>query len=43
LSTVEPEWLEVRGDSHWSLFSSDYGVALQKRFFDCFLKGIKNG
>ncbi|MFZ2141707.1 MAG: CocE/NonD family hydrolase, partial [Xanthobacteraceae bacterium] len=39
----EQKWLEVHGDSHWSLFSSGYGVALQKRFFDYFLKGIKNG
>ena len=39
----EQKWLEVHGDSHWSLFSSGYGVALQKRFFDHFLKGIDNG
>ena len=38
-----PKWLEAHGDSHWSLFSSGYGVALQKRFFDHFLKGIDNG
>jgi predicted acyl esterase len=38
-----PKWLEVHGDSHWSMFSSGYGVALQKRFFDYFLKGIANG
>ena len=38
-----PKWLEAHGDSHWSLFSSGYGVALQKRFFDYFLKGIANG
>jgi predicted acyl esterase len=37
------KWLEVHGDSHWSLFYSAYGVALQKRFFDYFLKGIDNG
>jgi uncharacterized protein len=37
------KWLEVHGDSHWSLFSSGYGVALQKRFFDHFLKGVDNG
>jgi hypothetical protein len=37
------KWLEVHGDSHWSLFSSGYGLALQKRFFDYFLKGIDNG
>jgi predicted acyl esterase len=38
-----PKWLEAHGDSHWSLFSSGYGLALQKRFFDYFLKGIENG
>jgi predicted acyl esterase len=38
-----PKWLEAHGDSHWSLFSSDYGLDLQKRFFDHFLKGEKNG
>ncbi|HYB21277.1 MAG TPA: CocE/NonD family hydrolase [Thermodesulfobacteriota bacterium] len=37
------KWLEVHGDSHWSLFSSGYGLALQKRFFDYFLKGLDNG
>jgi predicted acyl esterase len=37
------KWLEVHGDSHWSLFYSAYGLALQKRFFDYFLKGIDNG
>ena len=37
------KWLEAHGDSHWSLFSSSYGLNLQKRFFDHFLKGIDNG
>ena len=37
------KWLEAHGDSHWSLFSAGYGLALQKRFFDYFLKGIDNG
>ncbi|MEE9256178.1 MAG: CocE/NonD family hydrolase, partial [bacterium] len=37
------KWLEVHGDSHWSMFSSGYGVALQKRFFDHFLGGADNG
>jgi hypothetical protein len=37
------KWLEVHGDSHWSLFSSGYGLALQNRFFDYFLKGSDNG
>ena len=38
-----PKWLEAHGDSHWSMFSTDYGLDLQKRFFDYFLKGIQNG
>src|SRR5262249_4457039 len=37
------KWLEAHGDSHWSMFYSGYGVALQKRFFDHFLKGEDNG
>lgn len=37
------KWLEVHGDTHWSLFSADYGVQLQRRFFDHFLKGKSNG
>ena len=37
------KWLEVHGDTHWSLFSASYGLALQKRFFDHFLKGEANG
>ena len=38
-----PKWLEVHGDSHWSMFSAGYGVELQKRFFDHYLKGMANG
>ncbi|TMG73466.1 MAG: CocE/NonD family hydrolase, partial [Betaproteobacteria bacterium] len=34
------KWLEVHGGSHWAPFYTDYGVKLQKRFFDHFLKGI---
>jgi predicted acyl esterase len=37
------KWLEVHGDSHWSLFSAAYGLKLQKRFFDCYLRGLDNG
>ncbi len=37
------KWLEVHGGSHWAPFYTDYGVALQKRFFDHFLKGSDNG
>ena len=42
-SPSEEKWLEVHGDSHWSLFSAGYGLALQKRFFDYYLKGEDNG
>jgi predicted acyl esterase len=37
------KWLEVHGGSHWAPFYTGYGVALQKRFFDFFLKGKANG
>jgi len=37
------KWLEVHGGSHWAPFYTDYGVGLQKRFFDHFLKGLRNG
>ena len=42
-SASRQKWLEAHGDSHWSLFSSGYGLDLQKRFFDYFLKGVDNG
>ncbi len=41
-SASEEKWLEVHGDSHWSLFSAKYGLDLQKRFFDHYLLGIDN-
>jgi predicted acyl esterase len=37
------KWLEVHGGSHWAPFYTDYGVELQKRFFNYFLKGENNG
>jgi len=37
------KWLEAHGGSHWAPFYTDYGVKLQKRFFDYFLKGKQNG
>ena len=37
------KWLEVHGGSHWAPFYTDYGVGLQKRFFEYFLKGKQNG
>lgn len=37
------KWLEAHGLEHWTEFYTDYGVLLQKRFFDYFLKGLDNG
>ncbi len=37
------KWLEVHGDTHFTLFYAEYGQALQKRFYDRFLKGERNG
>jgi uncharacterized protein len=37
------KWLEVHGGRHWTLFYTDYGVDLQRRFFDRFLKGDEKG
>jgi hypothetical protein len=42
-SPSKEKWLEAHGDSHWSLFSANYGLELQKKFFDHFLKGEDNG
>jgi predicted acyl esterase len=42
-ASSKEKWLEVHGDSHWSLFSADYGLNIQRRFFDCYLRGIDNG
>ncbi len=39
----EQKWLEVHGDTHFSHFYSNYGLALQKKFFGYFLKGEQNG
>ena len=36
------KWLEAHGIEHWTHFYTDYGVKLQKRFFDHFLKGEDN-
>jgi predicted acyl esterase len=35
-------WLEAHGLEHWTHFYTDYGVALQKRFFARYLKGERN-
>ncbi|WP_247820528.1 CocE/NonD family hydrolase [Bradyrhizobium sp. 187] len=37
------KWLEVHGLEHWTLFYADYGLDLQRRFYDHFLKGKQNG
>jgi len=37
------KWLEVHGDTHFTLFYASYGEALQKRFFGHFLKGEATG
>ncbi len=37
------KWLEAHGIEHWTHFYTDYGVKLQKRFFDHFLKGADKG
>jgi len=42
VSSVE-KWLEVHGHEHYAEFYTDYGVALQKRFFGHFLKGEDTG
>ncbi len=38
----ENKWLEIHGYEHWTHFYTPYGVDLQKRFLDYFLKGEKN-
>ncbi len=37
------KWLEVHGNTHFTLFYHAYGQSLQKRFYDHFLKGLDNG
>jgi uncharacterized protein len=37
------KWLEVHGIEHWTHYYTDYGIGIQKRFFDYFLKGEDNG
>ncbi len=39
----DQKWLEVHGLQHWVEFYTEYGVALQKRFFGHFLKGEDTG
>jgi uncharacterized protein len=42
-SSSKQKWLEVHGIEHWTHYYTDYGVGIQKRFFDYFLKGERNG
>ena len=42
-ASSEFKWLEAHGLEHWTEFYTDYGIALQKRFFGYFLKGEDNG
>jgi predicted acyl esterase len=39
----DQKWLEVHGLEHWTEFYTDYGLALQKKFFGHFLKGADTG
>jgi predicted acyl esterase len=41
-SASKQKWLEVHRLEHWTEFYTRYGVMLQKRFFDHFLKGMDN-
>ena len=42
-ATSESKWLEIHNEAHWVDFYTDRGVALQKQFFDHYLKGEDNG
>ncbi|HLH70727.1 MAG TPA: CocE/NonD family hydrolase [Candidatus Dormibacteraeota bacterium] len=39
----EQKWLDVHGGTHFTCFYAGYGLRLQRRFFDHFLKGLDNG
>lgn len=39
----EQKWLEMHGNTHFSPFYNDHGLALQKRFFGHFLKSEHTG
>lgn len=42
LAASPHKWLEVHGLEHWTNFYTQYGVRIQRRFFDHFLKGEVN-
>jgi predicted acyl esterase len=39
----QQKWLEMHGEAHWTHYYTAYGRALQREFFDHFLKGEDNG
>lgn len=39
----DQKWLEIHGLEHWTHYYTGYGVALQKQFFEHYLKGVDNG
>jgi uncharacterized protein len=42
-SASKEKWLEVHNLEHWTHYYTDYGLKLQKQFFEYYLKGIDNG
>ena len=42
-SASKQKWLEVHGIEHWTHYYTDYGIAIQKKFFGHFLKGEDTG
>jgi predicted acyl esterase len=43
MAASSEKWLEMHGGEHWTGYYTDAGIALQKRFFDYYLKGERNG
>ena len=39
----DQKWLQMHMGTHWAIYYTDYGVELQRKFFDHFLKGEDNG
>lgn len=39
----EHKWLEMHTGTHWQAFYVNWGVAMQMKFFDYYLKGVQNG
>jgi predicted acyl esterase len=37
------KWLELHGIAHWTHYYTDYGIGVQRRFLDHYLKGEDNG